>query len=196
MPFASPGTRRRTRREVVLLACIGTTVQAVGQDELFGPLPTITTTSRSGVVAIVGSDSYVEHMCPLFLPHVWVTWSPFPRMLAINACQQARLDFGFLLCMVSSRSCAFSHVRGCGGSTRRKKLEVSDLPLSPSQKVAAMMPRTMRAADSKRKKFFGPGFDLDAIEEGEKPSSPLVRRCVCVCVCVCVCSPAHGMHAR
>ncbi len=65
---------------------------------------------------------------------------------------------------------------------------MSDLPLSPSQKVAAMMPRTMRAADSKRKKFFGPGFDLDAIEEGEKPSSPLVRRCVC--------SPAHGMHAR
>lgn len=51
---------------------------------------------------------------------------------------------------------------------------MSDLPLSPSQRVAGIMPRTMRAADSKRKKFFGPGFDLDAIEEGDKPSSPLV----------------------
>jgi hypothetical protein len=60
LPFASPGARRRTRREVVLLACIGTTVQAVGQDELFGPLPTITTTSRSGVVVSLGSDSYVD----------------------------------------------------------------------------------------------------------------------------------------
>jgi hypothetical protein len=62
LPFASPGARRRTRREVVLLTCIGTTVQAVGQDELFGPLPTITTTSRSGVVASLGSDSYVVYI--------------------------------------------------------------------------------------------------------------------------------------
>jgi hypothetical protein len=43
--LASP-SKRRLCREAVLLACIGSTLQSVGQDELFGPLPSITTATR------------------------------------------------------------------------------------------------------------------------------------------------------
>ena len=59
--FASPSAaaRRRSRRELVVLACVGSTVVAVGQDELFGPMPAITTTSRSAVPSVGGADSYV-----------------------------------------------------------------------------------------------------------------------------------------
>jgi hypothetical protein len=57
----------------------------------------------------------------------------------------------------------------CACRSRRKKLDAPDTPLSPSQKtVGLILPRTVRASESKRKRFFGPGFDMDTVDESDR----------------------------